>query len=55
MIRNNAVFWDVKPVALVRIDVSGKLIVSIIRVKGIGELGTPLTLISNRRMVASYG
>jgi hypothetical protein len=49
-------------VALVRTDVSKKLSVAFIRVTIIGELGTTLAVISNRRnlrrntkSVASYG
>jgi hypothetical protein len=35
----NGFFWDVTPVALVRIEVSEELSVSIIRLTRIGELG----------------
>jgi hypothetical protein len=38
----NVVFWDVTPVVLLRIDISVERIASIIRVEGIGELGTTL-------------
>jgi hypothetical protein len=44
----NVVFWDVTSVALVRTDVSEERIASIIRVSRIGELGTTLTVTSNR-------
>jgi hypothetical protein len=37
---NNDVFWDIKPVALVRTDVSEERSVSIIRGTKVGELGT---------------
>jgi hypothetical protein len=36
----NGVFWDVRPVALVRTDVSEELSASFIRVTRIGELQT---------------
>jgi hypothetical protein len=36
----NAVFWDIKPVALVRTDVSEERSASIIRGTRVGELGT---------------
>jgi hypothetical protein len=42
----NPVFWDVMRVALVRTDVSEKLIVSI-RMKRISELETALAVTSN--------
>jgi hypothetical protein len=42
-------------VNLVRTDVSKELSASIIRVSGIGELGTTLAVTSNRCSVASYG
>jgi hypothetical protein len=38
-------------VALVRTDVSKELSASFIRVTGVGELGTTLTVTSNRRMM----
>jgi hypothetical protein len=38
-----------RPVALVRTDVSEELSASFIRVTGIGELGTMLAVTSNRR------
>jgi hypothetical protein len=54
----NGVFWDVTPCGSVRTDVSEELSASFIRVTGIGELGTPLAVTSNRRTqrasVASY-
>jgi hypothetical protein len=43
----NAVFWVLRRVALVRIDVSGELIVFIIRVTRIGKLGTTVIVTSN--------
>jgi hypothetical protein len=46
--QNNAVFWDVTPVALVRTDVSEERIASIIRMTRIGELRTTLAVTSNR-------
>jgi hypothetical protein len=42
----NAVFWVVTTVALVRADISEERIVSIIKVKRIGELGTTLAVTS---------
>jgi hypothetical protein len=45
----NGVFWDVRPVALVRTDVSEELSASFIRVTRIGGLGTTLAATSNRR------
>jgi hypothetical protein len=45
----NGVFWDVTPLALVRIDVSEELSAFFIRVTRIGELGTTLAVTSNRR------
>jgi hypothetical protein len=45
----NGVFWDVKCVALVRIEVSEELSASFIRVTRIDELGTTLAVTSNRR------
>jgi hypothetical protein len=45
----NGVFWDISRVALVRTDVSKELSASFIRVTRIGELGTTLTVTSNRR------
>jgi hypothetical protein len=47
----NIIFWDSTPVALVRIDVSEGRIASIIKAIRIGELGTTLTVISNRSML----
>jgi hypothetical protein len=48
----NGVFWDVTPcVALVRSDVSEKLSTSSISVTRIGELGTTITVTSNRRIL----
>jgi hypothetical protein len=44
---NNAVFWDVTPVALVRTDISEEPSASIIRVKIISELGTTLAVTGN--------
>jgi hypothetical protein len=41
-------------VALVRTDVSEKLSASIIKVTRIGELGTTLTVTSNRRTLRRY-
>jgi hypothetical protein len=66
MFINNGVFWDVRPVALVKIDVREQLSASFIRATRIGELGTTLAVTSNRRTlrrntnsqrssVASYG
>jgi hypothetical protein len=49
----NAIFWELRHVALVRVDVSDELIASNIRVTGIGELGTTLALTSNRSMLRS--
>jgi hypothetical protein len=49
----NAAFWDVRRVALVRTDVSEEYIASIIRVTGIGGLGTTLAVTSNRRAHAA--
>jgi hypothetical protein len=43
----NAVFWEVRRVALVRTDVSEELSTSIMTVTRIGELGT-LAVTSNR-------
>jgi hypothetical protein len=40
----NGVFWDVKPLALVRISISEERSASFIRVRRIGELGTRLTV-----------
>jgi hypothetical protein len=45
----NAVFWDVTPCALVRIDVLEELSASIIKLTRIVELGTTLAVTSNRR------
>jgi hypothetical protein len=45
---NNAVFWYVHRVALVRTDVSEELIASTSRVTRIAELGTTLAGTSNR-------
>jgi hypothetical protein len=42
-------------VALVRTDVSEKLRAFIIKVTGIGELGTTLAVTINRRTLRSYG
>jgi hypothetical protein len=42
----NAVFWDVRGVALVRTDVSEERIGSIIRVKRSSEIGTKLAVTS---------
>jgi hypothetical protein len=47
----NGVFWKLRRVALVRIDVSEKLSASIIRVTRLGELGTTLAVSSNRHML----
>jgi hypothetical protein len=44
----NGVFWDVRPVAFVKTDVSDELNASIFRVTRIGELGT-LAVTNNRR------
>jgi hypothetical protein len=41
--------WILRPVALVRTDVSEELSASIIRLTRIGELGTTLAVTSNRR------
>jgi hypothetical protein len=41
--------WMLRPVALVRTDVSEERSASFIRVKRIGELGTALAVTSNRR------
>jgi hypothetical protein len=49
VIMKHVVFWDVTPCGFVRTDVSEELIASIIRVTGIGELGTTLAVTSNRR------
>jgi hypothetical protein len=43
----NAVFWDVRHVALVRTDISEKRIAFIISVKRISELGPALVITSN--------
>jgi hypothetical protein len=43
----NAVFWDMTPVALVRIDISADLIVSIIKVKRISELSITSAVTNN--------
>jgi hypothetical protein len=40
----NAVFWDVMPLALERINVLEERIASMIRVTRISELGAPLTI-----------
>jgi hypothetical protein len=40
----NAIFWNVRRVALVRIDVSEEYLASIIRLTRIFELGTTLTV-----------
>jgi hypothetical protein len=45
----NAVFLDVRRVALVRTDVSEERIAFIVRVTRINELGTMLALTSNQR------
>jgi hypothetical protein len=45
----NVIFRDIKPVALVRTDVSEELRFSIIRVTRVGELGTTLAVTSYRR------
>jgi hypothetical protein len=45
----NGVSWDVTPVVLVGTVVSEKLSASFIKVTRIGELGTTLAVISNRR------
>jgi hypothetical protein len=44
----NDVFWDVRPVALVRTDVLEELSASFIRVTRIDELGTIQAATSNR-------
>jgi hypothetical protein len=41
---NNGVFWDITPVALVRIDISEERSASFIRMTRIDELGTKLAL-----------
>jgi hypothetical protein len=43
------------PMALVRTNVSEELSTTIFRATRISEVGTMLAIISNRRMVASYG
>jgi hypothetical protein len=43
----NAVFWDVTPCDSLRTDVSEERIASIIRVKGVSDLGTTLAVTSN--------
>jgi hypothetical protein len=45
----NGVFWDLRRVALVRTYVSEEQSASFIRVTRFGELGTTLTVTSNRR------
>jgi hypothetical protein len=45
----NGVFWDVTPCALVRTDILEERSASFIRMTRIGELGTTLTVTSNRR------
>jgi hypothetical protein len=47
----NAVFWILRLVALVRIDVSEEHIASIIRVARICDLGATLAVTSNRCML----
>jgi hypothetical protein len=47
VIMKNGIFWDARPVALVRTEVWEELSASIIRVTRIGELGT-LAVTSNR-------
>jgi hypothetical protein len=49
--RRLASSWMFRHVALVRNDVSEEHIASIIKVTRIGELGTPLTVTRNRRML----
>jgi hypothetical protein len=49
----NAVFWDIRHVALVRTDVSNERITYIIKVTRMNELGTMLAVTSNRRDDAS--
>jgi hypothetical protein len=49
----NAVFWDLRRVALVSTDVSEELSASFIGVTRISELGTTLAVTSNRRGVKS--
>jgi hypothetical protein len=49
----NAVFWDVMPVALVITEVSVQRIACIIRVIRIVELGTTLAVTSNRSTLRS--
>jgi hypothetical protein len=44
----NAVFWDVFRVVFVRTDVTEDCNASIIRLTRIGEVGTTLSVISNR-------
>jgi hypothetical protein len=50
----NVVFWDVKPVSLVRTDVSEGLCASINRVTRNGELGTTLVTTKILRNIGSY-
>jgi hypothetical protein len=45
----NSVFWDVTPCGSVRTNVSEEPSTSFIRVTGISELGTMLSVASNRR------
>jgi hypothetical protein len=44
----NAVFWDMTPCRSYKNQSFGKIIASIVRVRRIGELGTTLTVTSNR-------
>jgi hypothetical protein len=50
----NVVFWDVRPVGLVKTDVSEEFSASFITVTRIGELGTKLDVTSKRVSVVSY-
>jgi hypothetical protein len=50
----NAVFWDVTLCDSCKTEVSEERIASIIRVTGIGELGTTLAVTSNRRTLCSH-
>jgi hypothetical protein len=44
---NNSTFWDFRRVVLVRTDVSKERSAYIIRLTGVGELGTTLAETSN--------
>jgi hypothetical protein len=49
----NGVFWMLRSVALVRIDVSEELSASIISETRLGEVGTTLAVTSNQRTRAT--